>query len=529
MKDDISIVLCGEAGQGIQTVETLLVKIFKSSGFNVFAVKEYMSRIRGGSNSTLIRVASASISAYTDRIDLLITLGKVSTKQLEKRISPKTKVFADIKKNTVAIGIACAAFKISLPIAEEYVASHFNSKGDTVVADNLAALKEGYALADVSYGIISDPKVKDQMIISGAEAIALGAIAGGCNFISAYPMTPSTGVFTFLSRHANEFGIISEQAEDEISAMNMALGAWYAGARALVNTSGGGFDLMAEGLSLAGMIESPVVINLAQRPGPSTGLPTRTAQGDLELALYSGHGEFPRIILAPGNLKDAFYLAQKAFDLADKYQIPVFVMTDQYLADSYYNIDAFDFSDAKVEHHFVESNEGYQRYKITANGISPRGIPQHGQGLVCVDSDEHDEDGHITEDLDLSAKMADKRLRKLGELQNDAILPELVGNKEYKILVVSWGSTYGVISEALELLGNIDIAFLHFSQVYPLHKGTKEYLMKAQKKVIVENNATSQFGKLIKQTFGMDFDKKILKYNGMPFSVEELTDEFKKL
>jgi 2-oxoglutarate ferredoxin oxidoreductase subunit alpha len=297
----------------------------------------------------------------------------------------------------------------------------------------------------------------------------------------------------------------------------------------MVTTSGGGFALMTEGLSLAGMIESPIVIHLAQRPGPATGLPTRTEQADLELALYAGHGEFPRILLAPGKIQDAFYLTQKAFNLADKYQIPVFILTDQYFVDSYYNTDMPDLSDISNEKHIIKTNVDYKRYKSTENDISPRGIPGYGKGLVAVDSDEHDEDGHITEDLGLRIEMVDKRLKKFELLKDEAIPPELVGHEDYKNLIVCWGSTYNIVREAVKNLGRDDTAFLHFRQVYPLPGQTSEYLKKAQRTIIVENNATSQFAKLIKLHTGFEIKDKILKYNGLSFYVEELAKKLNDL
>jgi len=309
----------------------------------------------------------------------------------------------------------------------------------------------------------------------------------------------------------------------------MAIGAWYAGARAMVTTSGGGFALMTEGLSLAGMLESPIVIHLAQRPGPATGLPTRTEQADLELALYAGHGEFPRIIFAPGKIGDGFYLTQKAFNLADKYQVPVFLLTDQYFVDSYYNTAFLDLSDINIEKHIVKTEVDYERYKLTATGISPRGIPGFGQGLVVVDSDEHDQAGHITEDLGLRTKMVNKRLRRFQLLKNEIIPPELVGPESYKNLVVCWGSTYNIVGEAVKNLGRDDVALLHFKQVYPLPSETKDYLHKAEKTIIVEGNATSQFAKLIKLNTEFDIKERILKYNGLSFYVEELTEKLNEL
>jgi 2-oxoglutarate ferredoxin oxidoreductase subunit alpha len=403
------------------------------------------------------------------------------------------------------------------------------------VQKNLAALKKGFAFSaelvkssKINFEIAAGAGVEDQVLLDGAEAVALGAIAGGCNFIASYPMSPSTGVLAFLARHAKTFDIVAEQAEDEIAAINMALGAWYAGARAMVATSGGGFALMIEGVSLAGMLESPMVIHLGQRPGPATGLPTRTEQADLELALYAGHGEFPRIILAPGTILDAFCLTQRAFNLADKYQVPVFILTDQYLIDSYYNTTAPDLTKLKIEKHITRTKKDYKRYELTKSGVSPRGVPGFGDGLVVVDSDEHDAEGHITEDLDLRIQMVDKRREKGESLKKENVPPELSGAENYKSLVVCWGSTRNIVEEAVQKLGKDDVALLHFKQVYPLPDEAAGYLQKAEKTIIVENNAASQFAKLIKLYTGIGIDRKILKYNGLSFFVEELTEKLKE-
>ena len=563
-KQVISLVLCGAAGLGIQTVEMLLTRIFKLGGLNVFATKEYMSRVRGGSNSTQIIVSSKKVLAPLNRIDVLVPLDQSALSHLKKRISKNTVILGEKEKilpereildvpftrvakeignpifaNIVAVGLIAAIFGIKQQIPLEYTRKHFFTKGEKIVQGNITAIKRGYELASdlIKKGSLAqlsipvpDPEqnIQEEIILNGAEAVSLGAISGGCHFISAYPMSPSTGVLTFLSQHAEEFNIIAEQAEDEISAINMALGAWYAGARGMITTSGGGLALMEEGVSLAGMLELPVVIHLAQRPGPATGLPTRTEQGDLELALYSGHGEFPRIIYAPGGIQDLFYLTQRAFDLADKYQIPVFILTDEYLMDSYYNTVEFDLSKTKIEKYISKTKKNYKRYQLTKNGISDRGIPGWGKGLVLVDSDEHDEYGRITEDLDLRTKMVDKRLKKLEEINKDAISPELIGSRDYEVLIVGWGSTYHIIKEALKSLKENKVSFLHFKQVYPLPSVTEDYLKKAKKVIVVENNATSQFSKLLKLFANTEVEHKILKYNGLPFYVDELIGELEK-
>jgi 2-oxoglutarate ferredoxin oxidoreductase subunit alpha len=327
-----------------------------------------------------------------------------------------------------------------------------------------------------------------------------------------------------MAAYAKTIDVIVEQVEDEIGVVNMAIAAWYAGARAMVTTSGGGFALMTEGVSLSGMIETPLVVHLAQRPGPATGLPTRTEQGDLNLVLYAGHGEFPRIILAPKNIEEAFFLSQQAFNLADKYQVPVFILTDQYLMDTYYNLPRFKTDHLPVEKHFEQTRSDYRRFLFTDTGISPRGVPGFGEGIVCVDSDEHDEGGYITEDVNLRAKMVEKRLRKAEVVKQDALPPAFTGTEGYETLIVGWGSTYPAIAEALEKIGRSDLAHLHFSWVYPLAEETAAYLQKAKKIIVVEHNATGQFGNLLRLMTGRHMES-ILKYNGLPFSVEELVRE----
>ncbi len=565
-KDCISIVLAGEAGQGIQTVEYILTRVLKLSGYNIFSSKEFMSRIRGGTNSTEIRISSKRVLAFVDGIDILIPLSKGAMRHVKKRVYPNTIILGEkenfrkeykesedniidipfsriasdvgsrVYVNTVAVGLICGLFRVESKILENFLKKHFLAKGENIIQKNIEAGKKGYEIGSdlvtsgkIEVKIEKNLKVANEILLNGAEAVALGAIGGGCNFVSFYPMSPSTSVAVFLAQHSRDFDIVVEQTEDEISAMNMAVGAWYTGARAMVTTSGGGFALMVEGLSLAGMLEMPVVIHLGQRPAPATGLPTRTEQGDLLFALHAGHGEFPRIILAPGSIEDAFYLTQKAFNLADKYQIPVFLLTDQYLLDSYYNISSLERSGLKIERYIVKTDKGYKRYKITPDGISPRGIPGFGKGLVVVDSDEHNEEGHITEDFEVRTKMVDKRLKKLELIKGEIVPPELVGSKNYKTLILGWGSTYHVVKEAIRYLGRKDISFLHFKQVYPLHPDTSDYLKKARMRVVIENNATSQFGTLVELYTGINIEKKMLKYNGLPFFLEEVVENMRTL
>jgi 2-oxoglutarate ferredoxin oxidoreductase subunit alpha len=552
-KIDLSIVLCGEAGQGIQTIENALAQILRKAGFYIFATKEYMSRVRGGTNSTSIRISNQPVSAYISRIDVLVALSTNAVTHLTKRISDHTlivggeksidfnKIAVDVGNkiyvSAVAIGFVLGLLKIDAKLYENFFKEHFNKDLAEIVNVNIQAAKSGYNEAKkfletnslINEIIPSSEDLTKKTLLNGAQAVALGAVAGGCNFISSYPMSPSTGILNQLASCSQEFDIIVEQAEDEICAINMGLGAWYAGARAVVTTSGGGFALMCEGLSLAGMTETPIVINLAQRPAPATGLPTRTEQADLNLALYAGHGEFPRIIFAPGTLEQAFNLSCKAFDLADKYQLPVIILSDQYLVDSYYIIDPIHSADNfEQKTTIIRTSADYKRYQLTENGISPRGIPGFGEGIVCVDSDEHTEEGYITEDFDLRVKMVDKRLKKLSMLVDEVVKPELIGKNSYDTLIVCWGSNYHQVKEVLDIINRDNIAMLHFSQVYPLNIAVTDYFKQAKKIIVIENNATAQFKNLLQQELHVNCDENILKYNGLPFAVEELVEEISR-
>jgi 2-oxoglutarate ferredoxin oxidoreductase subunit alpha len=327
-----------------------------------------------------------------------------------------------------------------------------------------------------------------------------------------------------------------EQAEDEIAAINMALGASFAGVRAMTGTSGGGFALMVEGLSLAGMTETPIVIAMGQRPGPATGFPTRTEQGELQFLISAGHGEFPRVIFAPGTPREAFYLTNKAFDLAEKYQIPVFILFDTYLADTQWTFEGFDMDKIRYQDHRVRGDDfkklsEYRRHAFTETGISPFGVPGDAMHLVVTDSDEHDEEGHIVEDALTRVKMVEKRLfKKLPLIRQEIAPPFLYGDHDPRVALCGWGSTYGVMKEAVDVLSkSTSIAMLHFSEIFPLPDRERfDYLRllgKAKLPICIENNATGQFARLLRSETGFEFKAQIHKYDGRPFTLEELTGE----
>jgi 2-oxoglutarate ferredoxin oxidoreductase subunit alpha len=561
VKNNVAIVVAGQAGQGIQTIESILTMVLKRSGYHVFATKEYMSRIRGGINSTLIRVGKERSPANVDRIDVLVPLDGAAFDHLASRISPETLIFGEkeglsteyeiidvsfsglaqeaggkIYANTVAIAALYGLLEGDLKVLEKYLSQHFAGKGESVVTGNIAAARKGYRIGcelsssgKVNFRLQKHPEAADEILISGGAAVALGAISGGCRFISAYPMSPGTAVLTYMAHHDRRFGIVVEQAEDEIAAVNMAIGAWYAGGRAMVTTSGGGFALMEEGISLAGVTESPLVVHLGQRPGPATGMATRTEQADLDLALHAGHGEFPRIIYTPGTIEEAFRLSQRAFNTADRYQVPVFVLTDQYFVDSYYCVPDLDAANTGVEDSTVRTSTGYKRYAFTEDGISPRGVPGFGDGLVCVDSHEHTEEGHVTEEIDLRNRMMEKRMGKMDLISQDCVPPTLIGSEKYRVLVICWGSNYHIAAEAVGLLEKEDIAVLHFSQVFPLPPETSEFLARADTTILVENNYTGQFERLLRAYACFEVQHHIRQYDGRPFCSEALARKILKL
>jgi 2-oxoglutarate ferredoxin oxidoreductase subunit alpha len=440
----------------------------------------------------------------------------------------------------VAAGAALGFINYPFEPLAEMLRDLFGKKG-TVAEDNVRAARAGYDFTTKNGSSQFPWKLKPlndkrRLLISGNEALALGALAAGCKFISAYPMTPSTGIMTYLAGKATEWGLIVEQAEDEIAAITMAIGASFAGVRAMTATSGGGFCLMVEGLGLAGMTETPLVVVEAQRPGPAIGLPTRTEQSDLEFVLHASHGEFPRAVLSPGTAEEAFYTMAKAFNLAEKYQTPVIVMSDQHLADSYWTVDALDPSRVTIDRgQLIRPEEterlmGYKRHAFTDSGISHRALPGYPGLTVVTDSDEHDEEGHLTEDTELRTRMMLKRMRKQIGMAQEICPPKTYGTANPEILLIGWGSTYGAIREAVGFLqaGGQKAGMMHLSEIWPFPAGqVSQALESAKACYVVENNATGQLASLIRRETGKAITGKILKFDGLPFSPEYVIDGIK--
>ncbi|MEW9094878.1 MAG: 2-oxoacid:acceptor oxidoreductase subunit alpha [Clostridiaceae bacterium] len=552
---DYSILVGGAAGQGMDTFSKLLDKTLKRCGFYVFTNNDFMSRVRGGHNFTQIRFSDEPIYSHSSKVDIIFALNEETVSIHNGRLKEGGIIIVDIEvakeediihlpltdkakelKNTkvyptVGLGAMLKYLGLPIDIAKEVIRDRLNEK---VAEVNIKALELGYELTEEKYNLKID---KDEnILIDGNEAVALGAIAAGCKFYCGYPMTPSTGVLSYIASKGEEMGIAVDQVEDEVAALNMALGVSYAGVRAMTGSSGGGFSLMVEALSLAGIIETPIVVINVQRPGPATGLPTRTEQSDLRFLIHAGHGEFPRMVIAVRNVEDAFYQTTRAFNMAEKYQIPVLLMSDQYLSDSMSTVKPFDFKKVTIERHIASENdigEGeYKRYKYSESGISPRLIPGQIKGqVVLVDSDEHDEYGNITEDAEVRKNMVDKRMKKIEGLKNELLEPWVLGQERAENLIVCWGSTYGAVKEAIERLEKegISIGALVYGDIWPFPtKKLLEGRKYASKIIDIEQNATAQLDSLIREEALFKCTHKILKYDGRAFSGDEIYRRLKE-
>lgn len=577
---DINIKIGGEAGYGIMASGLLLIRTFSRGGLKAITINDYPSLIRGGHNVILVRVADHDIFATDNYGDILIALNKETVDLHKNELTQKAAIIYDqesfqlqpsdvpanimlysiplmklskeaggdvLMRNTVAIGATLALIDYEFSFLESVITDQFKKKGEEVVAKNVKLALAGFNYVKTNFpqGYLKKIKAKagslKQLVLTGNEALGLGAIAAGMKFFAAYPMTPINGLLYYMAAVAQKAGFVYKQPEDEISGINMAIGASFAGARSMVATSGGGFSLMVEGTSLAGMIEQPIVIIYGQRPGPATGLPTWTTQGDLHFVVNAGQGEFPRLVLAPGDAEEAYYLTTVAFNLAEKYQTPVFILVDKYLCETYFSID-FD----KIVNMPTKIDRGkllseldqnkqpeLKRYELTDDGISPRPIPGRKGGVFRVNSDEHDEWGYSTEDSLLTKRMIEKRMKKLEEAQKEVPAPILYGNKEASHTLVGWGSTKGVVLEAMRQLKEKGeenlINYLHLSWVNPFPKDAVRQILEASKHVVdIEGNHNSQMADWILLKTGITIKDKINKYDGRPFFPSEIISEIKK-
>ena len=554
----LHILIGGEAGQGLVTLGQLLAKSLVRSGYSIVVTQSYQSRIRGGHNVFSIRVGTDEVIAPTESVDLLVAFDRETATLHANDLSSNGLVVVDsaldIADNTflrvpfkdlaegrfsniATLGVVGSLLGLDEPLMERTLNDFFGKKKAHLLEENRRALAAaaGWAAVNATSGqkLPAVPSPRQRLMMNGNEAIALGALSAGVRFYSFYPMTPATSIGLNLAAQAKNTGLIVEQAEDEIAAINMAIGASFAGAPSMVGTSGGGFALMVEGVSLAAMTETPVVIVVAQRPGPATGLPTRTEQADLELVLYAGHGEFPRAIFAPGTPEECFHLTRRSFELAERYQGPIFLLTDQFLADSYRNVPPFDVESLPPVRAGTEEvgSSPYVRFAITENGISPRLLPGMTEHLVVADSDEHTEDGHITEDLAVRVQMVDKRLRKEKGIRAEVVPPDIDGAESPDLLLVSWGSSKGAVQEAASFMRSDGkrVATLHFSQVWPLiPEHFMSHLESASQVVSIEGNALGQLARLIRRETGFEIKKQVLRYDGLPMTPESILRQLRQ-
>lgn len=551
---DLNIRIAGEAGQGVQTTGYLLMGALAGLGLHVVSSQSYLSRIRGGLNWFDIRIGDRALFAGREKADVLVAMTDVAYQILRGELTPNGVILcdgedhedtvampftriakevakSDVMANSVAAGAVFAVLGYPLESLCDYLATQFQKKSQEIIDQNVTCANRGHELAGKGNGnrrlAAPQPDTAPEYLISGASAIGLAAATAGVKLAASYPMSPSTATFAYLAGVDEKYGIVVEQAEDEIAAINMICGATYAGVPALTTTSGGGFALMTEGLSLAGIMELPVCLVLAQRPGPATGLPTRTGQQDLQFALRGGHGEFARAIFAPGTVRQCYEITRLALEIAHRFQTPAIILTDQYLQDLQQNIyplpEAYQPIDRAIE---ANPAADYQRYVVTESGVSPRAIPGGPAPVIC-DSDEHSTAGHISEDLNSHLAQQDKRMRKHAGLLNQALPPERYGPAAAETLLVCWGSTYCACREAVDRLNvsGRSAAMLHFAQVWPLR--TEELLRateSAKRYFCVEGNSTGLFADLLRQQGVCRPSTPLLRYDGLAFTAEYILE-----
>jgi 2-oxoglutarate ferredoxin oxidoreductase subunit alpha len=572
---EITIVIGGDAGQGIETIGQTFTKALSACGLWIFGLQDYRSRIRGGHNFYQIRISDEQIFCHREQVDILIAMTdesvekhidrivkggaiihdetrKVDPGQVERRgiinvPVPLEKIALEkggnrIYTNSAAVGATAGLLEYDYHCIEDEIRKRFSKKGEEVVGHNLDVARAAYDYTYENFSKDFTYRLKTtsegpRMVLNGNEAIALGALAAGCKFISAYPMTPATSIFENLVKRSQRFGIVTKQTEDEIAAMCMAIGASHAGARAMTATSGGGFSLMVEALGLAGMSETPLVVAISQRPGPSTGLPTRTGQGDLNFVIHASQGEFPRVVLAPGSIEECFYKTAQAFNLAEIYQCPVIILVDNFLSNSLRDLDRgildidrirIDRGSLLTDEELDGMNEGeYRRYRITDSGISPRAVPHHPNGIYLALGNEHTEEGRVDEEIENRILQMNKRMRKMEVLKSRLEGPTRYGANEADISLICWGSTYGPIRETVDRLSRqgLNVNMLHFSDLWPFpEEKTMETFSRVRRAILIENNYSGQFGRLLRGSTGIVPDKKILKYDGRPFSADQIID-----
>jgi 2-oxoglutarate ferredoxin oxidoreductase subunit alpha len=568
-------IIGAEAGAGSMVTGRTLAKVFARGGYHVIGYPEYPSLIRGGHNTYQIRASDKEIHSPVKKNDVVVALNRdgiifhrehinkggvliydseidASSIRMPEGVSvfpvPLKQIIEQNKldprmANTITVGISLGLIDYPMDDFFKLLEKEFSRKSKEIVDLNVKAAKAGYDYVKGNFkgnfSIKFKPMKNDgnTIVIGGNEAFALGAVAGGVKMFAAYPMTPASSVLHYLAEKERDFNIVVKQTEDEIAAVEYAIGAAYAGVRAGTSTSGGGFSLMVESLGLSALSETPVVVFLSQRPGPSTCLPTWTEQGDLRFALHASQGEFLRVLIAPGTVDEEFYLGAEAFNFAEKYQLPVIVMSDKFLSESHFSARKFEPSKVKIERGEIASNpkalkpmERFERYKITKSGISPRTFPGTQNGMHVATSYEHREDSFSSENFENRVEMVDKRARKQKLLEKDIPLPKIYGKKDAPISIICWGSQLLPALDALPILEakGVHANVIHFAYLYPLPKRIRALLKAAKNTIMIENNSTAQFAGMLKEFLSFRPNVLALKYDGRQFFPDEVADAVEK-
>ncbi len=569
---ELTVCAGGQAGDGIASVGEAFARSFSRLGLHVFGMNAYQSVIRGGHVYYLARTSPERVYSQGDGVDLLYALDRATVEVHAPGVRPGGFVLFDPEKFAVtaadvpagvtllgvptleiarkyttqsilqnAAGLGAIAFLAGIPLdlLHEVLSDSFGRKKGEIVDWNLGASRDGYEFArahatphPAAIRRAGPPK----LLLTGNQAIALGAAAAGLKFLAQYPMTPASSIMHWLAEHSHSLGIVVKQAEDELAAINMAIGASFGGVRAMTATSGGGFSLMVEAFGMAGMTETPLVVVESQRAGPSTGLPTKTEQGDLNLMIGAGQGDFPRAIVAPTHPRDAFLLTKRAFELAEAWQTPVLVASDLHLSENHATVDReeLDLSSVPTSLFSVEPNgHDYLRYQYTPTGVSPRSFPGQAGLQYVAGSDEHDEKGHLVSDVKSGlpkwvaerARMMEKRMHKLDGLVAQAPRPEFEGPADAPLTFVAWGSTVGAVRDAMRALAARGVVtnLLHFPTVFPIDPAAvRAALGRTHRTLLVEANYTGQFGRLLRAETGAELPERLLKYDGEPFYPHEI-------
>ncbi len=567
----------GKAGEGIAATTFLMAKISQRAGLNVFEYSEYPSLIRGGHTTGQVHAGTNAVTSQKKLLDLMVVLNEDCLKLHLDEFTEQTKFLIDtqddkidfakypsikteqilsvpmvqisreqtgksLASNMVSLAVTCHILGLEQEVLHDVIKSFFGRKGEEVVNENLKAAEAGYKFAvehlQINTKVVPHTEAKT-LLLNGSEAIGFGALSAGVQYYSAYPMTPSSTLMTFMADAQKNFPLVLKHAEDEIAAINNALGASFSGVRSMTGTAGGGFALMVEGVSLAGVTELPLVAVVGGRPGPATGLPTWTSQTDLSYVMFSGHGEFPKVVFTPGNLEECFKLTRIAFLIAEKYHTQVYIIADKLLLESRMTVDTAlipsDFTNQRfsfAQDPLPEDNS-YRRFMDTPEGYSPRSIPGQPHGLQLTNSYEHDEFGYATEEAGMTKKMVEKRMRKLDGIVKEIPGAIMIGPENADITFVCWGSTRLALEDVLRHI-NVDGAskanIIHLMTILPFKVEEFTTLAKSAKKlVMVEENLQHQAEMHIKKETGIVFEHRINRYDGRPFYAEEIIEEIKKI